>query len=121
GPDLYRVPLANLRLLVLRQRDPTGTKVGTDDFNVIARNDALPQLIERQPNWATYEHVVEFAVDAAGRFALRLEGTIPPTTRPETVPTLPALERWWEPRGRLFVSATGANGRPLLGGYQPGP
>jgi hypothetical protein len=119
-PDLYRTPLADLRLLVLRQRDPGGTKVGSDDFNVIARTDPLPQLIERRPNWATYEHVVEFAVDAPGRFAVRLEGTIAPTTRPPTVPSLPILERTWEPHGRLFASAAGADGRLVIGDYQPG-
>ncbi|HEY1379587.1 MAG TPA: hypothetical protein VGF55_22475, partial [Gemmataceae bacterium] len=120
GPDLYRVPLANLRLMVLRQRDPSGTKVASDDFNVVARNDPLPQLIERHPNWATYEHVIEFAADAPGRYALRLEGTIPPTTRPDTVPSLPALDRGWEAYGRLFVSTAGAAGRVVMGDYQPG-
>jgi hypothetical protein len=120
GPDLYRVPLADLRFLILRQRDPSGTKVGTDDFNVIARTDSLPQMIERQPSWATYEHTVEFVVDAAGPFAVRLEGTIPPTIRPPTVPSLPILDRAWEARGRLFVTATGVTGgRVVLGDYQP--
>jgi hypothetical protein len=121
GPDLYRVPLADLRLLVLRQRDPIGAKVGSDDFNVIARSDSLPQLIERHPNWATYEHVVEFAVDAAWPIAVRLEGRIPPTIRPATVPSLPILDRGWEARGRLFVSTTGVTGgQVVIGDYQPG-
>jgi hypothetical protein len=121
GPDLYRTPLADLRLLVLRQRDPSGTKVGSDDFNVIARTDSLPQLIERQPNWATYEHVVEFAVDAAGPIAVRLEGHIPSTIRPPTIPSLPILDRGWEARGRLFVSTAGVTGgQVVIGDYQPG-
>jgi hypothetical protein len=121
GPDLYRTPLADLRLLVLRQRDPSGTKVGSDDFNVIARSAALPQLIERRGNWATYEHLVEFAMDAPGQVAVRLEGRIPPTTRPTTVPTLPIIERSWEAHGRLFVSMTGADGgKIVIGDYQPG-
>ncbi len=121
GPDLYRTPLADLHLLVLRQRDPSGTKVGSDDFNVIARAAPLPQLIERQPSWATYEYVLEFAVDAAGPFAVRLEGYIPPTIRPATVPSLPILDRSWEARGRLFVSTTGATGGQIvIGDYQPG-
>ena len=107
--------------MVLRQRDPSGKKLGSDDFNVIARTDALPQLIERHPSWATYEHVVEFAVDAAGPFAVRLEGHIPPTIRPATVPSLPILDRGWEARGRLFVSTTGTTGgRVVIGDFQPG-
>jgi hypothetical protein len=120
GQDLYRVPLADLRVLVLRERDPSGMRVSNDDFNVIARTEPLPQLIERHQSWATYEHVVEFAVDAPGRFAVRLEGTIPPTIRPPTVPSLPAIERTWAPHGRLFVSVSGATGGQLvIGDYQP--
>jgi hypothetical protein len=121
GPDLYRAPLADLHLLVLRQRDPSGTKVASDDFNVVARTEPLPQLIERHGSWATYEHVLEFAVDAPGRFAVRLAGYVPPTTRPATVPTIPALERAWEARGRLFVTAAGLNtGHVVIADYQPG-
>jgi hypothetical protein len=121
GPDLYRVPLADLRVLVLRQRDPSGTRVSNDDFNVITQTEQLPQLIERQRSWATYEHVVEFAVDTPGRFAVRLEGTIPPTIRPPTVASLPIQDRSWSPHGRLFVGVTGASGGQLvIGDYQPG-
>src|SRR5581483_11142848 len=122
GPDLYRVPLANLRLMVLRQRDPLGRAVGSDDFNVVARNDPMPQLIERRPTWATYEQVVEFTAETAGHFALRLEGTVPPTIRPQDVASLPILERQWEPRVRLFITASGvpATGRVVFGDYAPG-
>jgi hypothetical protein len=121
GPDLYRTPLADLHLLVLRERDPSGTRVGSDDFNVIARSESLPQLIERHPSWATYEHVVEFAVDLPGRFAVRLEGTILPITRPASVPTLPVQERTWTPHGRLVASVTGVpGGHVVIGDYQPG-
>jgi hypothetical protein len=121
GQDVYRAPLADLRLLILRQRDPSGTKVGSDDFNVIARTDELPQLIERHRNWATYEHVIEFAAPEAGPFAVRLEGIIPPTIRPATVPSLPILDRSWEARGRLFVCTTGVTGgQVVIGDYQPG-
>ena len=121
GPDLYRAPLADLHLLVLRQRDPSGRKVASDDFNVVARTEPLPQLIERCPNWATYEHVVEFTVDVPGRFAVRLEGYVPPTTRPATVATIPAQERSWEARGRLFVTAAGlTTGHVVVADYQPG-
>jgi hypothetical protein len=121
GPDLYRVPLADLRLLVLRQRDPSGMKVSNDDFNVIAQTEPLPQLIERHRSWATYEHVVEFAVDTPGRIAVRLEGTVPPTIRPPTVASLPIQDRSWSPHGRLFVNMSGATGGQLvIGDYQPG-
>ena len=47
GIDPYRAPIADLRLLVLRQRDAGGRRVATDDLNVIARSVRLPQLISR--------------------------------------------------------------------------
>ncbi len=124
GPDPYRAPVADLRLLVLRQRDPTGTRLSTDDFNVVARAAGLPQMIARAPNWATYEHVVEFAPDAAGRFALRLEGSVPPTIRPRDFPSVPALDRFWEPTARLFAEvadpAARGQGRPVFGDFATG-
>src|SRR5262249_32192107 len=121
GPDPYRAPLADLRLLVLRQRDPTGTPLSTDDFNVVARRARPPQMIARAPNWAAYEHVVEFAVDPPGRFAVRLEGSIPPTLRPADFPAPPARDRFWEPTGRLFAEVTDpaarVQGRPVFGDF----
>jgi hypothetical protein len=109
-----------MHVLVLRQRDPSGTKLASDDFNVVARTEPLPQLIERRPNWATYEHVVEFTVDAPGRFAVRLEGSVPPTIRPATVASIPDQERVWEPKGRLFVTAAGlTTGHVVVADYQP--
>jgi hypothetical protein len=124
GPDPYRVPIADLRLLVLKQRDPTGARVATDDFNVVARSARLPQLIEREANEATYEHIVEFTVDAAGHYALRLEGAVPPTTRPASLPTLPAIERTWEPHARLFVEVADpvafGLGRVVFDDFMPG-
>jgi hypothetical protein len=124
GPDPYRTPLADVRLLVLRQRDPSGRRVATDDFNVVARSDRLPQLIDRAPNSATYEYIVEFALDGLGRYALRLEGTVPPTIRLTNLPTIPAIERTWEPHARLFVEVTDVGsrdqGRPVFGDFMPG-
>lgn len=122
GPDPYRRPLANLQLLVLRQRDPSGKNVGSDDFNVVARTDTLPQLIERRPNWATYEYLLEFAAESEGRFALRLEGTVPPFIRPPSVASVPAIEKTWESHARIFVSTVGQSspGRVVIGDFQSG-
>jgi hypothetical protein len=118
GTDPYRTPIVNLQIIVLRQRDPSGAKVASDDFNVIARSARLPQMIERTPTMATYEAIVEFTVESAGRYALRLEGIVPPTIRPAGAPTVPAQNRRWEPRARVFVEASGAtNGRPVIADF----
>ena len=118
GTDPYRTPLVDLKLLVLRQRDPSGKQVASDDFNVIARSTKLPQMIERTANLATYESVIEFTVESAGRYAVRLEGFVPPTTWPAEVPFIPTQVRQWEPRARVFVEASGAmNGRPVIADF----
>jgi hypothetical protein len=124
GLDPYREPIADLRLLALRQRDPTGRGVATDDLNVVARSVRLPQLINRSASAATYEHVVEFTAEAAGAYALRVEGAVPRGTRPANAPTLPVQERAWELTARLFVEATDAatrgHGRVVFADFAPG-
>lgn len=116
--DPYRAPIADLRLSVLRQRDPSGNQLATDDFVVVARSVRLPQMIERTASLATYEQIIEFTVEQAGVYALRLEGSVPPTTRPPEVPSIPAIERRWEPRARLFVETVGpADGRPIFADF----
>jgi hypothetical protein len=104
GEDLYREPLANLRVLVLRQRDPTGKQLPTDDLEVVARSAGLPQRIDNEPASAVYEQIVEFTVDPAGRYVLRVEGRVPESPRPTSVPTLPVLQQGWELRPRLFLN-----------------
>src|SRR5207253_10892926 len=59
GEDLYREPLADLRLLVLRQRDPAGSKLPADDMEIVARSDGVAQRLDNQPSSAAYEQVVE--------------------------------------------------------------
>src|SRR5581483_8636823 len=107
GEDLYRTPLAQVRLVVLRQRDPSGTKVAADDMEVVAISPRLPQRLDNYPQSASYEQTVEFLVPTTGRYALRVEATIPPSIRPPTVPTLPPLQQSWEFRPRIFVTTLG--------------
>jgi hypothetical protein len=119
--DLYREPLAKLRLVVLRQRDPKGEKLAADDFEVIARSEGLPQRLENQPTYAVYEQAVEFVAEPAGRYALRVEGRVPASTRPSSLPALPSMARTWELRPRLFVEvadpAFRAQGRAVFVDY----
>lgn len=116
--DLYRVPLVNLRLVVLRQRDPTGTKLPADDMEVVARSEGWPQRLDRKPSSAVYEQTVEFAVDTPGRYALRVEGQLPQSLRPASEPTLPLLQQSWELWPRIFIQVldepTRAAGRAVF-------
>ncbi len=119
--DLYRRPLADLRMVILRQRDPSGQQVGADEFDVVAQTEGLPQRVSRQTTSATYEHVVEFAPEVAGRYAVRLEGRVPPGIRPPGVPSLPAQLQGWELKPRIHVEAVGpaatVTDRPLFLDY----
>lgn len=125
--DLYRKPLANLGLQLLRQRDPDTKKLPADAFEIIARTGRWPQRLEHLPGSSVYEHVLEVPLEDAGRFAVRvdkqvdshwifephperktpvyrlLQGLTPTGMRPLGAPTLPALESTWELRLRLFV------------------
>ncbi|MCI0462403.1 MAG: S8 family serine peptidase [Gemmataceae bacterium] len=128
-PDRYRVPLAQVRLMVLRQRDPDGKVLPADDMEVVAYSHALPHRLDNQPNSSTYELAVEFVAAKGGRYALRLErllptrwtlfvdpdtgreavglqeGLVPTGLKPPGITTLPAFEKSWELRPRLFVEA----------------
>jgi hypothetical protein len=121
GMDFYRTPLANLRLLILRQRDPSGTKLPADDLEVTAQSGGWPQRLDNQPGSATYEQSVEWTIETAGRYALRVEGRVPPGIRPQQVATLPGMERAWEMQARIFVDVLDAPsrlaGRPIFLDY----
>lgn len=125
--DEYRKPLAQLRLQLLRQRDPDTKALAADLFELVAHTSALAERIEHLPAGSVYEHVLEVPLEKAGRYAIRLEkqvstqwllgrhagrktpvfqlleGLTPTGIRPLGVPNLPAFERDWELRPRIFV------------------
>jgi hypothetical protein len=113
GADVYRRPLATLRLVVLRQPDPEGEKRPADDLEVVAWSSGLPQRLDNDPRSATYEQVVEFKVHPAGRYALRVEGLVPKGIRPAGAVALPGAETQWELRPRIFVETVDAASRKL--------
>jgi hypothetical protein len=119
--DLYLQPVANLRLVVLRQRDPKGEKLYGDEMETVAVSYERPQRLENHPTFAIYEQALEFTVDPAGRYALRVEGRAPGTTRPAGAPQLNKLEKSWELRPRIFLDAvddaTRKQGRPIFADY----
>jgi hypothetical protein len=126
-PDLYSVPLANMRIQLLRQRDPEAKKLPADLFDLVARTTGWPQRLEHLPGGSIYEQVLEVPLAEAGRYAIRiekqvsaqwlfvphpvrrspkfqlLEGLTPTGIRPLGAPSLPALEKNWELRPRIFV------------------
>jgi hypothetical protein len=118
GEDLYAKPLADLRIVILRQTDPDGAKRAADDFEVVAESAGLPQRLEATPTSATYEITVELPPQMApGRYAIRVEGRAPRSTRPHDLPTLPAAERTFELRPRLFLETRAGDGRAVFQSY----
>ncbi len=141
--DPYRRPVAELKLVLVRQRDPEGKTVGADAFEVVARSPALPWRLDHQPEGTVYEHLLEFTVDKPGRYAVRIErqrgsewalnktedrfsfelrqGLTSTGIRAVFAPTLPALEKQWELQPRLFVEvaddAHRRQGRPQLADF----
>jgi hypothetical protein len=89
--DIYRQPLANFRLSVLKQRDPSGKELPLDAFEVVARSPVLADRVENDPRYGQYQLIVRFQVPAGGgRFAVRLTGAAPASTFPTTVEPLTA-------------------------------
>jgi hypothetical protein len=117
GEDLYRRPLAQFRLVVLRQRDPSGQKMAADEFDVIARSSGVPERLENQVSSGVYEQTVEFTADEAGRYAVRVEAIAPAGIRPPGVPALPFMQATGEVRPRVFVQTLAGNGRALFLDY----
>jgi hypothetical protein len=126
-PDYYRKPLATLKLVLLKQRDFDAHGVPADLFEAVVQSTGLPQRLEYTPAGAVYEIALDFTVDKAGRYALRVEkqpdyewivginptrkspalfkreGLNPIGIRPLGVPVLPAGAQNWELKPRIFV------------------
>jgi hypothetical protein len=118
GEDPYRLPLArNLRVLLLHQADPDGTRQPADDLEIVGQSVGLPQRLDASPNSATYEVTLEVQIKKAGRYAVRIEGRAPESIYPAADPTLPAMRKQGELRLRLFVSPLDATGRAILRDY----
>jgi hypothetical protein len=122
NPD-FPVPLSSQaapRILLLRQRDPTGRRLGTDDLNVVARAQRPAAVVTQTGRSVTFEQILEFPVDTPGRFALRVESPAGLAVRVPQEPALPALDRAWEWQLRLFVTSRGrAGGQVVLRDFAP--
>src|SRR5207245_401484 len=95
------------------------------DLEITAVSSSPAIRLHRTRNSGVYEQSVEFEVIAAGRFALRVEGRVPDTTRPASAPTLPSQRRFFELRPRIFVEvldlASRARGRVVFQDYAGAP
>jgi hypothetical protein len=117
-PELdYRVPVAPLRLQLVKQRDPAGEKFASDEIDLVAESEGLPARLHIEPRFAIYEHSLEITLPTDGRYAVRLEGRVPNLVRPPTVPTLTSQEVRWELRPRLFVEAADGRSRFALADF----
>jgi hypothetical protein len=118
GEDPYRLPLARgMRILLLRQLDPSGKSQPTDDLEIVEQSVGLPQRLEASGNSATYEIALEVQVKKAGRYAVRIEGRAPESIYPPGDPTLPFMRKQSELRVRLFVAPLDATGRAVFSDY----
>jgi hypothetical protein len=118
GEDPYRQPLArNVRLVLLRQLDPTGARQPADDLEIVAQSVGLPTRLDVSPSSAAYEITLEVQVKNAGRYAVRIEGRAPESIYPPGDPTLPFGRKASEMRVRLFVSSLDATGRAVFHDY----
>jgi hypothetical protein len=114
GEDPYLKPLADLRIVVVYQPDPNGAKRPADDLDVVAQSVGEPARLEATPSSAVYEQTLELRVTRAGRYAVRIEGFAPASTRPREEPSIPAARKTFELRPRLFVETREGPGRVLL-------
>lgn len=114
--DPYRMPLAKLQIVVLRQRDPSGLKVPADVFDVVARSPVIPERLESSPRSATYRAEVRFDVPRPGRYALRIEGQVPASTLPAGAPVIRPEQGELRPilTIRAVDPASRSQGRPMI-------
>ena len=118
GEDPYLLPLArNVRIVLLRQLDPTGARQPADDLDVVAQSAGVPQRLDASPSAATYEIALDVQVKTAGRYAVRIEGRAPESIYPPGDPTLPAMRKHAEMHVRLFVAPLDATGRTIFHDY----
>ncbi len=113
GDDPFRRPLANFRVVLFAQPDPKGEKQPADDLEVVAETVGYPLRLDRTARTGTYEHVLQVKIPKAGRYAVRIEGKAPESTRPPEAPTLPAARRVGEVKPRLFVETLQGAGRAV--------
>lgn len=113
---LPREPVFPLALRLLRQLDPTGKTVASDEFVEVGRSSDAPVRLMKTPGSGAYEQILEVTLPAAGVYAFRVEG------RPAFESVLTDLRQRAEVSPRVVVEpanpATAAKGRPTLATFR---
>jgi hypothetical protein len=117
GEDVYREPLAKLKLVLVYQPDPDGKERPSDDMEVVAETTGPPQRLDLTYNAATWEHVLDVKVPRAGRYGVFIEGTPPASTQAPGEVGLPLTRKASELRVRLFVHTLEGSGRAVWSDY----
>jgi hypothetical protein len=118
GDDVYRNPLAKLKLLLVHQPDPDGKTRPSDDLEVIAQTVGTPQRLNQTLNSATYEAVIDLRIPKAGRYGVFIEGKVPETLNAPGEAFLPGTMKFGELRVRLFVNTLEGAGRAVWSDYK---
>ena len=118
----YRQPIAPLNLMLLRQRDPKGDKLPTDEMEIVARSEGDPERLLAERDFGIYEQIIDVTLPSAGRYALRVDGKQPIGIRPGGALGIPEQEIRWELKPRIFLEVvdapTRAKGRVVFGDYE---
>ena len=114
----YREPISSLELQILRQLDPSGETLPSDEMEPAARSVARPVRLAKEANYAVWEQSFEVTIAAAGRYALRLEGKKPGNIRPYGSASVPQQDTEWDLRPRILLEvldeSTAAKGRAVF-------
>lgn len=118
----YRLPIAPLNLMLLRQRDPSGEKLAMDEMEIMARTDGSPEQLRLEPEYGVYEQSIDLTLPAEGRYAIRVSGKQPNSIRPGGSLGIRDQEIRWELKPRIFVEVLDAptreKGRIVFGDYE---
>ncbi len=117
GEDVYRSPLAKLKLVLVHQPDPDGRARPSDDLEVIAQTVGAPQRLDQTLTSATYEAVIDLRVPKAGRYGVFIEGGPPESLHAPGEAFLPGTVKFGELRLRLFVNTLEGPGRAVWSNY----
>lgn len=83
-------PAFPMSLRLLRQLDPMGTSIASDELRDIARSTLAPVRILKTPESGVYEQSLDVTIPEEGVYALRVEGG--PAVNPDIPPLIGSFE-----------------------------
>ena len=110
-------PAFPMTLRVLRQLDPMGARIASDEMREIARSTLPPVRLLKTPESGVYEQSLEVTIPEDGVYALRVEG------RPAVNPEIPALMGGFELYPRIVIDTAevemATRGRVIFDSFVP--